>query len=61
MTLRDDAKEARRFAYSDVAAAFRYYVAHYNQDRPFVIVGVEQGGNLAARLLTEEVAAHPNM
>ena len=61
MTLRDDAKEARRFAYSDVAAAFRYYVEHYNQDRPFVIVGVEQGGNLAARLLAEEVAVHPKL
>ncbi|MDO9433745.1 MAG: DUF3089 domain-containing protein [Phenylobacterium sp.] len=61
MTLRDDAKEARRFAYSDVVAAFRHYVEHYNQDRPFVIVGVEQGGNLAARLLAEEVAAHPKL
>lgn len=61
MTLRDDAKEARRFAYSDVVAAFRRYVEHYNQDRPFVIVGVEQGGNLAARLLAEEVAAHPEL
>lgn len=61
MTLRDDAKEARRFAYSDVAAAFRYYVEHYNQDRPFVVVGVEQGGTLAARLLAEEVAAHPEL
>ncbi len=59
MTLRDDAKEARRFAYGDVAEAFRYYVAHYNQGRPFVIVGVEQGGTLAARLIAEEVAPNP--
>ena len=59
MTLRDDAREARRFAYGDVAQAFRYYVAHYNQDRPFVIVGVEQGGTLATRLIAEEVAANP--
>ena len=57
MTLRDDAREARRFAYGDVAQAFRYYVAHYNQGRPFVIVGVEQGGTLATRLIAEEVAA----
>lgn len=61
MTLREDAKEARRFAYSDVAAAFRYYVASYNQDRPFVVVGVEQGGSLAARLLAEEVAPDPKL
>ena len=59
MTLRDDAREARRFAYGDVAQAFRYYVAHYNQGRPFVIVGVEQGGTLASRLIAEEVAADP--
>ena len=61
MTLREDAKEARRFAYSDVAAAFRHYVANYNQDRPFVVVGVEQGGSLAARLLAEEVAPNPKL
>ena len=61
MTLRDDAREARRFAYSDVAQAFRYYVAHYNLDRPFVIVGVEQGGTLATRLIGEEVAANPTL
>lgn len=61
MTLREDAKEARRFAYSDVAAAFRHYVANYNQDRPFVVVGVEQGGGLAARLLAEEVAPNPKL
>lgn len=59
MTLRDDAKEARRFAYGDVAEAFRYYIAHYNRDRPFVVVGVEQGGTLAARLIAEEVAPDP--
>jgi len=59
MTLRDDAKEARRFAYGDVAQAFRHYMAADNQGRPFVIVGVEQGGTLAARLLAEEVAPDP--
>jgi hypothetical protein len=61
MTLREDAKEARRFAYSDVVAAFRHYVTNYNQDRPFVVVGVEQGGSLAARLLAEEVASNPKL
>ncbi|HEY0646853.1 DUF3089 domain-containing protein [Phenylobacterium sp.] len=55
MTLREDAKEARRFAYADVAAAFQFYLDNYNQGRPFIIVGVEQGGTLAARLLTDEI------
>lgn len=56
LTLREDAKEARRFAYADVAAAFQVYLTRYNQGRPFMIVGVEQGGTLASRLLAEQVA-----
>jgi hypothetical protein len=56
LTLREDAREARKFAYGDVARAFRYYLDHDNAGRPFVIVGVEQGGTLAARLLADEVA-----
>jgi hypothetical protein len=59
LTLRDDAREARRFAYGDVLQAFRAYLVRYGHDRPFVIVGVEQGGSLAARLLREEIAARP--
>ena len=60
-TLREDAREARKFAYGDVAAAFAYYLAHDNQGRPFVIVGVEQGGTLAARLLAEQVTTRPEI
>jgi len=61
LTLRDDAREARRFAYADVAAAFRYYRDHYNRGRPFVLVGVEQGGTLGSRLLAEEIAPYPEL
>ncbi|MCR5880383.1 DUF3089 domain-containing protein [Phenylobacterium sp. J367] len=61
LTLREDAREARRFAYGDVSQAFRTYVARYNRGRPFIIVGVEQGGTLAARLLREEVALDPEL
>lgn len=56
LTLRDDARDARRFAYGDVANAFRAFRDRYNKGRPFVIVGVEQGATLAARLVAEEVA-----
>ena len=56
LTLREDAREARKFAYGDVAKAFDYYLTHDNGGRPFVIVGVEQGGTLAARLLSNRVA-----
>jgi hypothetical protein len=56
LTLREDARDARKFAYGDVATAFRYWRDHYGDDRPFLIVGVEQGGTLASRLVAEEVA-----
>lgn len=56
LTLRDDARDARRFAYDDVRKAFGYYLKHDNDGRPFILVGVEQGGILAARLLNEEIA-----
>ena len=59
LTLREDARDARRFAYADVAAAFRQYMAADNRGRPFIIVGVEQGGMLASRLIADEVARDP--
>lgn len=59
LTLREDAREARRFAYDDVARAFRQYAAADNGGRPFVLVGVEQGGSLGARLLIEEIMPNP--
>src|SRR3990167_10897131 len=34
LTLRDDARDARRFAYADVASAFRQYMAADNKGRP---------------------------
>ncbi|HEX5777148.1 MAG TPA: DUF3089 domain-containing protein, partial [Caulobacteraceae bacterium] len=61
LTLRDDARDARRFAYGDVRDAFRVFVARHNHGRPFVLVGVEQGGELAMRLLTEEIAPNPEL
>lgn len=60
-TLREDAREARQFAYGDVLAAFRSFIARDNGERPFVLVGVEQGGTLAARLLAEEVERDPKL
>jgi len=59
LTLREDAREARRFAYGDVAEAFRWYLKHANGGRPFFLVGVEQGGTLAAHLLAEAIAPDP--
>lgn len=51
-TLREDAREARRFAYADAEAAFLNFLSRTG-DRPILVVGVEQGGDLVARLLAE--------
>jgi hypothetical protein len=61
LTLRDDAREARQFAYGDVREAFRWYLNRDNGGRPYLIVGVEQGGTLALRLLSEEIARQPSV
>ncbi|PZT97977.1 MAG: DUF3089 domain-containing protein [Brevundimonas sp.] len=58
LTLRDDAREARAFAYEDVKRAFDLWLANHPTG-PIVIAGVEQGGELAARLVREELQAHP--
>ncbi len=61
MTNRDDAREARRFAYGDVRRAFLDYLARWNHGRPIIVAGMEQGGALAARLLDEVIAPDPAM
>lgn len=55
LTLREDARAARAFAYGDVREAFRLWLRTHGGDRPLVLVGVEQGGLLAERLLREEI------
>jgi len=61
LTLFDDAIQAREFAYGDVRAAFEYFRDHLSGGRPFIVVGVEQGGSLAARLVTEQIAPDPDL
>jgi hypothetical protein len=61
LTLHEDARDARAFAYGDVRRAFDFYLDHFNGGRPIVIAGVEQGGTLADRLVREEVAARPGL
>jgi hypothetical protein len=46
-------------AYSDVRAAFRYFIAHQNAGRPFIIASHSQGTGHALRLLQEEVIGTP--
>ena len=58
LTLRDDAREARAFAWRDIAAAFDAWIARH-PDGPVVLAGVEQGGDLVERLVRERVADDP--
>jgi hypothetical protein len=60
MTNREDAQDSRRFAYGDVKRAFQVFLRD-SGGRPIVIVGVEQGGALAARLLDDVVAPDPKL
>ncbi|WP_427792740.1 DUF3089 domain-containing protein [Brevundimonas diminuta] len=60
LTLREDAREARAFAYGDVKAAFETWLA-LNPDGPIILAGVEQGADLADRLLHERIARDPTL
>lgn len=42
-------------AYGDVLAAWRHYLTHHNQGRPFVLIGHSQGTIHLSRLLAEEI------
>lgn len=45
--------------YADVLAAWRDYLAHDNDGRPFVLVGHSQGSAMLKRLLVEEIDGKP--
>ena len=45
--------------YRDVLAAWRYYLAHDNQGRGFVLIGHSQGTSLLSRLIREEIDGKP--
>ena len=54
-----DAKKAFELAYSDVQAAFEYYMAHYNNGRPIIIAGHSQGTTHAKWLLRDYFDGKP--
>ena len=53
--------EALDLAYSDVKRAFRYYLAHDNHGRPFIVASHSQGSRLATRLVKEMIDGTPLM
>lgn len=59
MANREDAQDAREFAYRDIRGAFEVFLRRFNSRRPVVLVGVDQGGQLVARLLEDVVARDP--
>ena len=46
-------------AYADVADAFRVFIAHHNNGRPFIIASHSQGTMHAVRLLQAEILGTP--
>ncbi len=46
-------------AYSDVAAAWRNYLATRNDGRPFVLVGHSQGSAMLQQLIAREIETNP--
>jgi len=55
----DSGDKARNLGYDDVKDAFRYYLDHYNDGRPFILAGHSQGTFMIQRLLEEVVDASP--
>ena len=51
----DSGSQALSLAFTDVVAAFRYYVKHFNQGRPFVLAAHSQGSRHADYLMAEEI------
>lgn len=58
LTLRDDARDARAFAYADVQAAFDTWLERHPQG-PLILAGVEQGAELLERLVRERIVPDP--
>jgi hypothetical protein len=54
-----DMKSAGELAYSDVANAWRTYLARYNHGRPFVLVGESQGSAMLIALIAREIEGSP--
>lgn len=53
------AKKAFDLAYEDVKNAFGYYMSHWNNKRPFILVSHSQGTTHMARLVEEFIDGKP--
>jgi hypothetical protein len=57
----EDGKKALALAYSDVKAAFQYYLDHYNRGRPIIIASHSQGTVHATHLLHDFFDNNPRL
>lgn len=48
-----------KLGYHDVVDAWNYYLAHYNNGRPFVLVGHSQGSGVLIQLIKNEIDGKP--
>jgi hypothetical protein len=54
-----DLRQPAELAYSDVANAWRTYLAKYNRGRPFVLIGHSQGSLMLQQLIAREIENNP--
>ena len=45
----------------DATAAFRYYIKHFNNNRPFILAGHSQGATVLSNLLAGYMRDHPDV
>jgi len=55
----DSDKEALALAYTDIEAAFDYYMKHWNNGRPFIIAAHSQGALHAMNLIKKKIEGTP--
>ncbi len=55
-----NAAELFETAYGDVREAFRYYMRHWNEGRPFVLMGHSQGSGMLVDLMKKELDGPAN-
>ena len=51
-----DASEREKYlkiAYEDISRAFKYYLEHENNNRPFILAGFSQGADMCTRILND--------
>jgi hypothetical protein len=61
LPLEEQAKVVGGIPKTDVFAAFDYYIKHYNNGRPYILVGHSQGSNVMVFLLSEYMKENPQV